>query len=86
MYRQLYQMGGGITQLGNGQEEPIFPRLEALNQNLGQAEQTLGQPSDQFNVSSITTAITGRPTMNMGGVANLVDREKYGLGSKISVS
>ncbi len=86
MYRQLYQMGGiggGITQLGNGQEEPIFPRLETLSQNLGQAEQTLGEPSNQFDVSSITTAITGRPPMNMGGIANLVDREKYGLGSSI---
>jgi hypothetical protein len=84
MNRQLYQMGGpGIMQLGNGQEEPIFPRLETLSQNLGQAEQTLGQPSDQFNASSITTAITGRPPMNMGGVASLVDREKYGLGSSL---
>ena len=69
MNRQLYQMGGqGIMQLGNGQEQPIFPRLEMLSQNLGQAEQTLGAPSnDQFNASSITTAITGRPQMNKGG-------------------
>jgi hypothetical protein len=51
---------GGIMQLGNGQEEPIFPRLETLSQNLGQAEQTLGQPSNQSNMSSITTAITGQ--------------------------
>ena len=70
-------------QLNNGQEEPIFPRLETLSQNLGQAEQTLGEPSNQFNASSITTAITGRPPMNRGGVASLVDREKYGLGSKL---
>ena len=83
MYRQLYQLGGGITQLSNGQEEPIFPRLETLSQNLGQAEQTLGAPSNQFDVSSITTAFTGRPPMNRGGIASLVDREKYGLGSKI---
>lgn len=68
MNRQLYQMGGqGIMQLGNGQGQPIFPRLETLNQNLGQAEQTLGAPSNQFNASSITTAITGRPQMNKGG-------------------
>ena len=58
-------------------------RLETLSQNLGQAEQTLGAPSNQFDVSSITTAFTGRPPMNRGGVASLVDREKYGLGSKI---
>jgi hypothetical protein len=83
MNRQLYQIGGGIMQLNNGQEEPIFPRLETLSQNLGQAEQTLGEPTNQFNASSITTAITGRPPMNRGGVASLVDREKYGLGSKI---
>jgi len=83
MNRQLYQLGGGIMQLNNGQEQPIFPRLETLSQNLGQAEQTLGEPSNQFNASSITTAITGRPPMNRGGVASLVDREKYGLGSKI---
>lgn len=51
---------GGIMQLGTEQEEPIFPRLETLSQNLGQAEQTLGQPSNQSNMSSITTAITGQ--------------------------
>ena len=83
MNRQLYQLGGGIMQLNNGQEEPIFPRLETLSQNLGQAEQTLGEPTNQFNASSITTAITGRPPMNRGGVASLVDREQYGLGSKL---
>jgi hypothetical protein len=65
--RAGYQMGG-ILGLENGQEEPIFPRLETLSENLGQAEQTLGSPSnDQFNASSITTAITGRPQMNRGG-------------------
>ena len=51
---------GGIMQLGTEQEEPIFPRLETLSQNLGQAEQTLGQPSNQSSMSSITTAITGQ--------------------------
>jgi hypothetical protein len=66
--RAGYQMGGGILGLENDQEEPIFPRLETLSENLGQAEQTLGSPSnDQFNASSITTAITGRPQMNRGG-------------------
>lgn len=65
--RAGYQMGG-IMGLETGQEEPIFPRLETLSENLGQAEQTLGEPSnDQFNASSITTAITGRPQMNKGG-------------------
>ncbi len=66
--RAGYQMGGGIMGLENGQEESIFPRLENLSQNLGQAEQTLGTPyNNQFNVSSITSAFTGRPQMNRGG-------------------
>ena len=52
------QMGGIMSM--NQEEQPIFPRLEMLSQNLGQAEQTLGQPSNQSNVSSITTAITGQ--------------------------
>jgi hypothetical protein len=64
-----YQEGGmGMTQLGAPQEEPIFPRLETLNQNLGQAEQTLGSPSNnQFNMSPMTSAFTGRSQMNLGG-------------------
>jgi hypothetical protein len=64
-----YQEGGmGMTQLGAPQEEPIFPRLETLNQNLGQAEQTLGTPSNnQFNISPMTSAFTGRSQMNLGG-------------------
>ena len=67
--RNGYQEGGmGITQLGAPQEEPIFPRLETLNENLGQAEQRLGSPSNnQFNISPMTSAFTGRPQMNLGG-------------------
>jgi hypothetical protein len=55
--RPKAQMGGIMS---TGQEQSIFPRLETLSQNLGQAEQTLGAPSNQFDVSSITTAITGQ--------------------------
>ena len=55
--RPKAQMGGMMS---NGQEQSIYPRLETLSQNLGQAEQTLGAPSNQFDVSSITTAITGQ--------------------------
>jgi hypothetical protein len=54
---------GGI--MSNGQEQSIYPRLETLSQNLGQAEQTLGAPSNQFDVSSITTAITGQQPQGM---------------------
>jgi hypothetical protein len=69
MSRLGYQEGGmGMTQLGTSQEEPIFPRLETLNENLGQAEQRLGSPSNnQFNISPMTSAFTGRPQMNLGG-------------------
>jgi hypothetical protein len=77
MYRQLYQMGGQ----GTAQEQPIFPRLETLNQNLGQAEQTLGQPSNQFDVSSITTAITGgQQGFANGGIGSLANRQGYFFG------
>ena len=77
MYRQLYQMGGQ----GTAQEQPIFPRLETLNQNLGQAEQTLGQPSNQFDVSSITTAITGgQQGFANGGIGSLANRHGYFFG------
>ena len=82
MYRQLYQIGGQ----GMAQEEPIFPRLETLSQNLGQAEQTLGSPSNQFNASSITTAITGRPQgfayggFPRSGIGSLTDRQGYFFG------
>ena len=67
--RNGYQEGGmGMTQLGAPQEEPIFPRLETLNENLGQAEQRLGSPSNnQFNISPMTSAFTGRSQMNLGG-------------------
>jgi hypothetical protein len=69
MSRLGYQEGGmGMTQLGAPQEEPIFPRLETLNENLGQAEQRLGSPSNnQFNISPMTSAFSGRPQMNLGG-------------------
>ena len=68
-----YQEGGiGMTQLGAPQEEPIFPRLETLNENLGQAEQKLGTPSNnQFNISPMTSAFTGRPQINLGGITRL---------------
>jgi hypothetical protein len=87
--RAGYQMGGGIMGLENGQEESIFPRLENLSQNLGQAEQTLGSPyNNQFNVSSMTSAFTGRPQMNRGGrmgyprtgIGSLANRQGYFLG------
>ena len=67
-----YQEGGmTMTQFGTPQEEPIFPRLETLSENLGQAEEKLGTPSNnQFGISPMTTAFTGqsRPGFQTGGV------------------
>jgi len=67
-----YQEGGmTMTQFGAPQEEPIFPRLETLSENLGQAEQKLGAPSNnQFGISPMTSAFTGRsrPGFQEGGV------------------
>jgi hypothetical protein len=70
--RPKAQMGGMMS---NGQEQSIFPRLESLNQNLGQAEQTLGQPSNQSNMSSITTAITGQQPQGFaeGGMSSKIE-------------
>jgi hypothetical protein len=67
--RNGYQEGGmTMTQFGTQQEEPIFPRLETLSENLGQAEQRLGTPSNnQFGISPMTSAFTGRSQMNLGG-------------------
>jgi hypothetical protein len=81
MSRSGYQEGGmGMTQLGAPQEEPIFPRLETLNENLGQAEQKLGTPyNNQFSISPMTSAFTGRPQMNLGGITRL-GYEEGGMG------
>ena len=69
--RPKAQMGGIMS---NGEDQSIFPRLETLNQNLGQAEQTLGAPSNQFDVSSITTAITGKPQgFAEGGMSSKIE-------------
>jgi hypothetical protein len=67
-----YQEGGmTMTQFGTPQEEPIFPRLETLSENLGQAEEKLGTPSNnQFGISPMTSAFTGqsRSGFQSGGV------------------
>lgn len=85
--RTTAQMGGIMGGLQQQQEEPIFPRLETLSQNLGQAEQTLGEPSNQFNASSITTAITGQQPQKFaeGGLLSiqLTPRSNYLLGNVV---
>jgi len=84
--RTTAQMGGIM---GAQQEEPIFPRLETLSKNLGQAETTLGEPTNQFNASSITTAITGQQPQNFaeGGLLSiqLTPIQKMAMGGEIPV-
>jgi hypothetical protein len=68
MNRQLYQMGGmGIESLS-----PMQPAMQPAMQ------------SAMYNPLE-SNYYSGMPTMMMagGGIANLVDREKYGLGSSI---
>ena len=77
LIRNSYQEGGiTMTQFGTPQEEPIFPRLETLSENLGQAEQKLGTPSNnQFGISPMTSAFTGgRMGYANGDVVNIEDQ------------
>jgi len=87
--RTTAQMGGIMNGLQQQQQEPIFPRLETLSENLGQAEQTLGQPSNQSNISSITTAITGQQPQGFaeGGLLSiqLTPVQKMAMGGEIPV-
>ena len=77
LIRNSYQEGGiTMTQFGAPQEEPIFPRLETLSENLGQAEKKLGTPSNnQFGISPMTSAFTsGRMGYANGDVVNIEDQ------------
>jgi hypothetical protein len=63
--RAGYQMGGGI--MGSENEQDVFSRLENLNQNLDQVEQTLGTPyNNQSYGSPIFNALTSSPMLNYG--------------------
>jgi len=75
---------GGI--MGQNEEQPIFPRLETLSENLGQAEQTLGQPSNQSNNSPMTSLMMGPQGFAEGGLLSikLTPREGYFLGNLVS--
>jgi hypothetical protein len=67
MNRQLYQMGG----MGMESLSPMQPAMQPAMQS------AMYNPleSNYYN---------GRPMMMAGGgIANLVEREKYGIGSKL---
>ena len=83
-----YQEGGmTMTQFGAPQEEPIFPRLETLSENLGQAEQTLGQPSNQSSNSPMTSLMMGPQGFAEGGLLSiqLTPVQKMAMGGEIPV-
>jgi hypothetical protein len=84
--RTTAQMGGIMNGLQQ-QEEPIFPRLETLNENLGQAEQTLGQPSNQSSNSPMTTLMMGPQGFAEGGLLSiqLTPVQKMAMGGEIPV-
>jgi hypothetical protein len=85
--RATAQMGGIMNGLQQQQEEPIFPRLETLSENLGQAEQTLGQPSNQSNNSPMTTLMMGPQGFAEGGLLSiqLTPVQKMAMGGEIPV-
>jgi len=86
--RTTAQAGGIMNGLQQQQQEPIFPRLETLSENLGQAEQTLGQPSNQSSNSPMTSLMMGPQGFAEGGLLSikLTPREGYLLGNLVSGS
>ena len=67
MNRQLYQMGG----MGIESLSPMQPAMQPAMQS------AMYSPLESNYYSGMPTMMAG------GGIANLVDREKYGLGSSI---
>jgi len=74
MNRQLYQMGGiGTLPMDFGQ--PLQVSQPMMNPSFGPMQPMMNNPMSNYGQTPLTMA--------GGGIANLVDREKYGLGSKI---
>ena len=73
MYRQLYQMGGiGSLPMDYGQPLQVPQQMQP---SFSSAQNITMNPLLNYGQTPLTMA--------SGGIANLVDREKYGLGSKI---
>jgi hypothetical protein len=73
MNRQLYQMGGiGSLPMDYGQSLQVPQQMPT---NFSSAQNITMNPLLNYGQTPLTMA--------GGGIANLVDREKYGLGSKI---
>ena len=75
MNRQLYQMGGmGVNSMPMDYGQPLQVSQPMMNPSFGPM-QPMSNPMSNYGQTPLTMA--------GGGIANLVDREKYGLGSKI---
>ena len=79
LVRTNYQEGG-LSDFYKA-EEPIIPRIENIGGLLDQAEKSVGQPTNNFNSPLANTF--SRFDMKEGGITSLVDREKFGIGSKL---
>ena len=74
MNRQLYQMGGiGTLPMDFGQ--PLQVSQPMMNPSFGPMQPMMSNPMSNYGQTPLTMA--------GGGIANMVDREKYGIGSKL---
>ena len=73
MYRQLYQMGGiGTLPMDYGQSLQVPQQMQP---SFSSAQNITMNPLLNYGQTPLTMA--------GGGIANLVEREKYGIGSKL---
>jgi len=81
MYRQLYQMGGiGSLPMDYGQSLQVPPQQQP---SFSSAQNITMNPLLNYGQPQLGTAGGTPLTMANGGSANLVEREKYGIGSKL---
>ena len=81
MYRQLYQMGGiGSLPMDYGQSLQVPQQMQPP---FSSAQNITMNPLLNYGQPQLGTAGGTPLTMANGGSTNLVDREKYGLGSSL---
>ena len=75
MYRQLYQMGGmGVNAMPMDYGQPLQVSQPMMNPSFAPM-QPMSNPMANYGETPLMMA--------RGGIASLVDREKYGIGSKL---
>ena len=81
MYRQLYQMGGiGTLPMDYGQPLQVPQQMQP---SFSSAQNITMDPLLNYGQPQLGQAGGTPLTMAGGGIANLVEREKYGIGSKL---